>query len=94
MNYSEEERFTFSNTYGWDRTGFLKIMNGLDRKNKKLKKRIKEIEKEKESWRSFACYDMNLKSMLSCEIEKLTETRDIDSFLDFYYKYFCDYKKE
>ena len=51
--------------------------------------RIKELEQEKESWKSSACHDLNLKSMLSFEIGKLTETKDIDAFLDFYYKYFC-----
>ena len=51
--------------------------------------RIKELEQEKESWKSSACHDLNLKSMLSFEIGKLTETKDIDAFLDFYYEYFC-----
>lgn len=51
--------------------------------------RIKELEKEKEFWKSDACNSMNLHSMLSFEIQKLSETKDVDSFLDFYYKYFC-----
>lgn len=51
--------------------------------------RIKELEQEKESWKNSTCHDMNLKSMLSFEISKLTETKDIEKFLDFYYKYFC-----
>lgn len=57
-------------------------------------KRIKELEKEKECWKLSACHDTNLKSMLSREIEKLTETKDIDAFLEFYYTYFCNYKKK
>lgn len=52
--------------------------------------RITILEKEKESWKNSACHDTNLKSMLSFEIGKLTETKDIDAFLDFYYKYFCE----
>ena len=52
--------------------------------------RIQELEQEKESWKSSACHDLNLKSMLAFEIGKLTETKDIDAFLDFYYKYFCN----
>lgn len=52
-------------------------------------KQIQELKKEKEYWKGSACHDANLKSMLSFEIGKLTETKDVDSFLDFYYKYFC-----
>lgn len=45
MGYmTENKRFTYSNTYGWTGTGFLKVMNGLDEKNKKLKERIKQQE--------------------------------------------------
>lgn len=55
----------------------------------KQEEQIKKIEQEKESWKSFTCHDTNLKSMLSFEIEKLTETKDINAFLDFYYEYFC-----
>lgn len=37
-----KKRFTFSNTYGWSIDGFLGVMNGLDVKICKLKKRIKQ----------------------------------------------------
>ena len=60
----------------------------VDRLNEQ-EERIRELEKEKESWKNSVCHDMNLKSMLSFEISKLTETKDIEKFLDFYYKYFC-----
>lgn len=43
---SENERFTFSDVWGWRIDGFLNVMNGLDRKNNELKERIKELEKE------------------------------------------------
>lgn len=59
------------------------------RTNVELEKQVKELEKEKEQWKSSACHDINLRSMLSFEIQKLSETKDISSFLDFYYKYFC-----
>lgn len=39
---TENKRFTRSNTYGWNGTAFLKVMNGLDEKNKKLNERIKQ----------------------------------------------------
>ena len=51
--------------------------------------RIQKLEQEKESWKSSTCHDINLKSMLSFEIGKLTKTKNIDAFLDFYYKHFC-----
>lgn len=62
------------------------------KKQGELEKEIIKLKKEKESWKGSACHDMNLKSMLSFEIGKLTETKDIDAFLDFYYKYFCNYE--
>lgn len=37
-----KKRFTFSNTYRWTIDGFLGVMNGLDTKLCKLKKRIKQ----------------------------------------------------
>lgn len=43
---SENERFTYSDVWGWNIDGFLNTMNGLDRKNNELKERIKELEKE------------------------------------------------
>lgn len=67
-----------------------KLHMELLKKQGELEKEIIKLKKEKESWKSFACHDMNLKSMLSFEIGKLTETKDIDAFLDFYYKYFCN----
>ena len=86
---TENKRFTYSDVWGWNIDGFLNVMNGLDRKNNELKERVKELEQEKESWKSSPCHDMNLKSMLAFEIGKLTETKDIEKFLDFYYKHFC-----
>lgn len=41
---TENKRFTYSNTYGWQIGGFLNVMNGLDRKNNELKERIKQQE--------------------------------------------------
>ena len=38
------KRFSYSNTYGWQRGAFLEVMNGLDEKNRKLKERIKQHE--------------------------------------------------
>ena len=55
----------------------------------KQKRKMQELEQEKESWKNSVCHDINLKSMLSFEIGKLTETKDIEKFLDFYYKHFC-----
>lgn len=40
------KRFTYRNTYGWNKDGFLNTMNGLNEKNKKLQKeneQLKEI---------------------------------------------------
>ena len=33
-----EKRFTYLNTSGWNKDGFLNVMNGLNEKNKKLQK--------------------------------------------------------
>lgn len=41
---TENKRFTYSNTYGWNGSAFRKVMNGLDEKNKELKERIKQQE--------------------------------------------------
>ena len=54
---------------------------------------LNNLHEEKEYWKSDACNSMNLQSMLSFEIGKLTETRNIDAFLDFYYKYFHKTRK-
>ena len=43
-----EKRFTRSNTYGWNKDGFLNTMNGLNEKNETLKKENEELKKENE----------------------------------------------
>lgn len=43
---TKDKRFTYSDVWGWNIDGFLNVMNGLDKKNNKLKKRIKELEQE------------------------------------------------
>lgn len=49
---------------------------------------LNTLHEEKEFWKADACNSMNLHSMLSFEVGKLTETKDVDAFLGFYYKYF------
>lgn len=66
---------------------FLNLDNACVELNKK-EKRIQELEKEKELWKKSACHDTNLKSMLSYQIAELTMTKNINAFLEFYYKYF------
>ena len=41
-----EQRFTYLNTKGWNKDGFLNTMNGLNKKNEKLKKENKQLKKE------------------------------------------------
>ena len=41
-----EKRFEYSDVWGWNIDGFLNVMNGLDKKNNKLKERIKKLEQE------------------------------------------------
>lgn len=43
---TEKKRFTYSDVSGWNKDGFLNVMNGLDKKNNELKERIKELKKE------------------------------------------------
>lgn len=43
---TKNKRFNYSNTHGWQKDAFLKVMNGLDDKNKRLKKQVKELESE------------------------------------------------
>jgi malate synthase len=38
-----EKRFTYLNTTGWNKDGFLNVMNGLNEKNKKLQKENEQI---------------------------------------------------
>ena len=49
---------------------------------------IVELEKEKDSWKSNSCSYVNFFSILSNEISILQETKDIDRFIDKYYKYY------
>lgn len=38
-----EKRFTYLNTTGWNKDGFLNVMNGLNEKNKKLQKENEQL---------------------------------------------------
>lgn len=38
-----EKRFTYLNTSGWNKDGFLNVMNGLNEKNKKLQKENEQL---------------------------------------------------
>ena len=38
-----ETRFTYLNTSGWNKDGFLNVMNGLNEKNKKLQKENEQL---------------------------------------------------
>ena len=40
------KRFTYLNTSGWNKEGFLNVMNGLNEKNKKLQKENEQLKKE------------------------------------------------
>lgn len=41
-----EKRFTYLNTTGWNKDGFLNVMNGLNEKNKKLQKENLDLSEE------------------------------------------------
>ena len=43
-----EKRFTYLNTTGWNKDGFLNVMNGLNEKNKKLQKENEQLKQFKE----------------------------------------------
>lgn len=45
---TENKRFTRMNTAGWNTDGFLNVMNGLDKKNKKLQKENEQLKSENE----------------------------------------------
>ena len=40
---TENKRFTRKTVYGWEKSAFLEVMNGLDRKNQQLKKENKQL---------------------------------------------------
>ena len=44
-----EKRFTYLNTTGWNKDGFLNVMNGLNEKNKKLQKENEQLKQQVES---------------------------------------------
>lgn len=56
---TEKERFTYFDVCGWNKDGFLNVMNGLDKKNNELKERIKELEKELQRCREWINSDKN-----------------------------------
>ncbi len=59
-----DKRFTYSNTYGWNKDGFLKVMNGLDEKNKKLQKENEELKQ------SIHRLKQNIDELLSVNVEE------------------------
>lgn len=44
-----QKRFTYQNTYGWNKDGFLNTMNGLNEKNKKLQKENEQLKQDIEN---------------------------------------------
>lgn len=44
-----KKRFTYLNTSGWNKDGFLNVMNGLNEKNKKLQKENEKLKNENEN---------------------------------------------
>lgn len=40
---SKDERFTWKTVHGWQTPAFLKVMNGLDKKNQQLKKENEQL---------------------------------------------------
>lgn len=61
----------------------VELLNTIHEENQELKE-------EKESWKSIACRDLSKWSIFSREVSILHETRDIDRFLEKYYKYCAD----
>lgn len=59
-----------------------------------LQEENEQLRQEKESWKSIACQDLSKWSIFSNEVSVLHETRDIDRFLEKYYKYCEDMIKE
>lgn len=47
---SKNERFTWKTVHGWQTSAFLKVMNGLDKKNQQLKEDNKQLKQELESF--------------------------------------------
>ena len=69
---SENERFTYSDVWGWNIDGFLNTINGLDRKNNELKERVKELEDENKQLKKENKH-------LQCTIESNSQ----DDYIDF-----------
>ena len=45
---TENKRFTNADVYGWSRSAFLEVMNGLDEKNKKLREENEQLRQKVE----------------------------------------------
>lgn len=54
----------------------------------KQDKEINDLKKEKDSWKGSYCNCMSFFSILSNELSILQETKDIDGFVENYYKYY------
>lgn len=75
-----EKRFTYLNTHGWNKDAFLNTMNGLDEKNKKLKK---ENEKLKVRINTFIEGNKTLQARLK-EVS-IENKNNINKILQIYY---------
>lgn len=62
----------------------------LESKISTLEGENEQLKKEKDSWKNIACQDLSKWSIFSNEVSVLQGTRDIDRFLEKYYRYCAD----
>ena len=74
-----ENRFTYLNTTGWNKDGFLNVMNGLNEKNKKLQKENEQLKQSNQKLNDELQETMGylaLKSGVEKENEELKQRND------------------
>ena len=59
-----------------------------------LQEENEQLRQDRDNWKNISCQDINKWSIFSNEVNILQETRDVDRFLEKYYKYCEDMIKE
>ena len=73
--------------YPWHISTVDGLLNSFDDTQKDLTEEVRELEKEKDFWKSCALGYSNSFSIFSREVEVLQETKDINRFVEMYYRY-------
>ena len=60
----------------------------------RLQKENEQLRQDRDNWKNISCKDINKWSIFSNEVNILQETRDVDRFIEKFYKYCRDIVKE